>query len=261
MPLTFMRYFYVGANLRWLMETLTWPNTFLYEQFMKTFRNAFKTVALGTARPEDFIPPEDNDLEPDRYDERREESLTKEECFGLRRLLQRTTTASSISRRAIFVPSADREGVTFATRKSGFRNSYVVFQDPTDPISGTRAGQISKMFLHKILNGTTPFVGQYFVVDEFVPLTDDHARMDPYRLFPDLQTHLVYSEMHTTQRIIRLQDIKSHFAAFKYTPEGIGKECFVVRSLDRVSVLVTVAQRVYENADVGKVLDVDRNYV
>ncbi len=77
MPLTFLRYFYFGATLRWDMSTVRWPEYPLYDEMVAVFRSTFGDVmkgtwvanALPTTQDNEDIPwsfdPQQSDLLPD----------------------------------------------------------------------------------------------------------------------------------------------------------------------------------------------------
>ena len=75
-----------------------------------------------------------------------------------------------------------------------------------------------------------PFV----VVQQYVPLSPDDAKSDPFRAFPALDTWLYYDMFKPLNLVIRLSDIVAHCATLEYMPEGVKNPCIVVRSLDRV---------------------------
>ena len=72
------------------------------------------------------------------------------------------------------------------------------------------------------------------MVDEFMALSEEHRALDPYLRFSDVPTWMCYAETNPQQHLIRLQDVKSHFASLTFTPVDVGRECMIVRVLDRV---------------------------
>ena len=114
------------------------------------------------------------------------------------------------------------------------RNSFVLYSTSADK-SSRHAGQIQSIFYHQRREGGTTVTEPFFVVQEFRPLSDAHAAKDPYRQYKQLNTELHYNECLSAIHVLKLDEIISHFAAYIYTPEDIGVECIVVRSLDRVS--------------------------
>lgn len=254
MPLTFMLYFYIGANARWLMSATEWPDTPEYRGMMAKFRAAFTRLSSGT-RSTDFVPFDvamgngSGDTALPSYDERKEVRLSRQTYDALLELLvsqgssftsydaPTTDTRPNLHNCAQFIPSIRREYMTFASRTGGRRDSYVLFTDPLHPLQEDfpRAGQISQIFLHARLEHQQLVVEPFVLIDEYQPLTGDDVAHDPYRSFADLDTRLFYHK-HATPRVVRLKDVRCHFAALVTRVEGVHEECIVVRSLDRVSI-------------------------
>ncbi|KAI0710497.1 hypothetical protein C8Q76DRAFT_592296, partial [Earliella scabrosa] len=197
MPLTFMRYFYIGAGLRWLMKSTKWPDARPYKRMVAAYNEAI--LQMRSAR-------------------------------GVR-----TRNVPILNDRVNYIRKLRRDGMTFATRKSAIRNSFILFEDPLEPSDELRAGQISEIFLHGRREGARVVVESFILVDEYRCLNTHDAEKDPYRRFPDLQTRLFYNDFLPTSRLIRLEDVRCHFAALICTPQGLDKQCMVARSLDRAS--------------------------
>ncbi|KAH9895959.1 hypothetical protein C8Q73DRAFT_644239 [Cubamyces lactineus] len=249
MPLTFMSYFYVGAQLRWLMDTTQWPDTPEYKAMLSAYDDAFTNIAQGM-RASGFGPPGRETSAPSgcSYDERKEKSLGRHAYEGLLSVLalggEHFSSMHARYRRDVrpilndlvnYIPSLHRDHMTLATRSSAFRDSFVMFTDPLRPSADPRAGQIVDIFLHSRLKAGKPVVEPFLIVEEFVELTADDASQDPYRRFSDLQTRLCYNRAEPTPRVVRLDDIHCHFAALTCKVNGISEECIIVRSLNRVS--------------------------
>ncbi|TFK82410.1 hypothetical protein K466DRAFT_500383 [Polyporus arcularius HHB13444] len=251
-PLTFMRWFYIGANLRQLMETMEWPDSPEYADVMESFREAFGDAMQGT-RVVDALPfsTAANSLEEIKYDADQEEILpipiyTAVLSF-LNTVRQRAFTSAYASRPATRnhaplnpkgqeVGSVLRAKVTYATSSHGARNSFVMYKDRTLCAGGElRAGQISQIYLHGHKISEKMVVEPFFVVKAYQPLNDADALRDPYRRWADINTSLYYNQFEEDVRIVPMDDIVSHFASDVYTPEDIDRECIVVRNLDRVS--------------------------
>ncbi|KAJ2967939.1 hypothetical protein NUW54_g13364 [Trametes sanguinea] len=134
-----------------------------------------------------------------------------------------------------FVSSWEVSGAVFGTRSSSLRNSFIVFSPRPSHSSRTEhsAGQITDIFLHGRIEEGQRIVQPMFVVEEYCPLSELHASRDPYRRYPDLQTRMYYNTFQGATRLVTLEQIQSHFAAYVYTPPDIDTECIVVRSLDR----------------------------
>ncbi|PIL28486.1 hypothetical protein GSI_08524 [Ganoderma sinense ZZ0214-1] len=97
-----------------------------------------------------------------------------------------------------------------------------------------RAARIEDIFYHKRIEGGLDIVEPFVVVKEYVALRPEHRWHDPFARFPNLETKIYYNRFQSNARVIRLSDVVSHFAAFTCTPEAIGVECVVARSLDRL---------------------------
>ncbi|TFK83029.1 hypothetical protein K466DRAFT_499234 [Polyporus arcularius HHB13444] len=254
-PLTFMRLFCAAAELRWLIASTDWPATDEFRDMLEALNRAYQDAARGTRVVDVFtaIPGFSetsfdsmfNDLDDVRLDG----------CLytQLVTLITRPNASSVLSFirfdddlndprprlsphvRHIGKLNMDRS-LIYGTRSQNIRNSFVCFRNPTseDP-SLVRAGQISQIFLHRrVPEGQGKLVEPFVVVDEYVRLSPEHAAHDPYRRIPLLDTQLYYNRFHEPAVVLRPSDIICHFAAFVYTPEGIGEPCAVVRMLDRV---------------------------
>ncbi|KAI1786040.1 hypothetical protein LXA43DRAFT_898720 [Ganoderma leucocontextum] len=255
MPLTFIRYFYIGSGLRWLINTVVWPNSAPFKKMMSAYNEAVASVKMAGVRAADFMPfgCESQGVASNYaqdYDDTQELELPRRPYDSLLALVSSNTlhafssafegsvqSMPILSSRVHPIRSIDRDGVTFASRKSGLRNSFVLFDDPTRSAgySTPLAGQIVDIFLHARREGAELIVEPFFQIDEYRPLSSSHDTHDPYRRFPDIETWLCYNAFHSSPGVVRLQDIRCHFAALTYTPNDIGTECIVVRSLDRVS--------------------------
>ncbi|PIL35041.1 hypothetical protein GSI_02828 [Ganoderma sinense ZZ0214-1] len=252
MPLTFMRYFYMGANARWLMSTTPWPDDAVYQDMMMAFKRAFKDATRGTRVTDipsfgpDFLKSETN---PD-YDRLKEKPLIPSVYDSLYSWVNASSPIDFQSAFAphldgrprlpalgAFVPRISRSGVTYATSRATAGDSFITFLDRSRPSdserSATSAGQIQDIFHHRRLEGTRTIVEPFVIVREYLPLEVKHQPHDPFRRFPGLQTELYYNDFKPIVRVIPLQDIVAHFASLVYTPPGINRPCIIARSLDR----------------------------
>ena len=247
MPLTFIRYFYMGANLRWLMATMQWPQDDYFEEMMKAYNRTFKDAARSNPRLASLRGLNSDHIMDVTFSEDAAVDLPQD---IYRALLARVTALCGPLFSSVFafdlrdarpglptsvqkIPSIDYGGVKYGARTTQLRNSFVTFNIPGT--SSSRAGQIREVFTHLRTENGNPVVQPFFLVDEYVELEEEHAKLDPYRQFEDLETRLCYNRFTSTPHVLALQDVKAHFAALIYTPEDIGCECIVVRSLDRVS--------------------------
>ncbi|PIL27816.1 hypothetical protein GSI_10970 [Ganoderma sinense ZZ0214-1] len=248
MPLTFMKYFYIGATLRWFVTSYQWPNTSVFTHMVNSFRQAFSSISSGSCI-NDFIPFGATSCQPcmEDYDEDKEKQLPRTVYTELLALVSSTVTPFSstygsdqghpiLNDRVNFVPRVEHGGMTFSTRRLGKRDSFIIFEQ-LELARGLQmfpcAGQIIDLFLHVRSEHGQPVVEYFAVVEEYTPLSDLDAAQDPYRRFSDLQTRLFYRRSRPSPRVIRLGSIQAHFAALFYKPDEIAEECVVVRSLDR----------------------------
>ena len=247
MPLTFLRYFYIGAGLRGLIDGYSWPESDAYQRMLTSFGSAFREHAKGS---HSSFHSNDAEADPVSYDGKREVSLPREVYDGI---LKRVSTPTapfesmySSSRtltprlygRGVEITSYSHNGITFATAKAQLRNSFIVFDNPYPSSASSphfpSAGQISRVFLHSRAAEGARLLEPMFVVNVYKALSSEHAHVDPYRLYKDLQTRLFYRSFEEKQLVLKMEDIRAHFAAYFYVPDGIAAECIVVRSLDRV---------------------------
>ncbi|KAI0366442.1 hypothetical protein BV20DRAFT_952139 [Pilatotrama ljubarskyi] len=256
-PLTFMRLFYTGAELRWLISSTNWPDSAEFQEVLASFRKTYQDAAHGSRVHDTFnsIPPAAGSAGRPLDDvyaglSASEVRLRDDQYLALVNLLHAvyghhayTTYNSDLADARLRVSPHVRPltkleigRVTYGTRANHIRNSFVCFQDPaSDHPTLVRAGQISQIFLHsRAASGTRNLVQSFLVIDEYVPLTQAHCDLDPYRRFPLLNTQLHYNHFYPRPTVIRTEDLLSHFAAYFYVPEGIDQGCVVVRSLDRV---------------------------
>ncbi|KAI0644329.1 hypothetical protein C8Q79DRAFT_1002204 [Trametes meyenii] len=252
MPLTFMTYFYVGANARWLMSTSAWPATVEYKNMMQAFQDAFGDISAGTPAAK-FVPPNDDvgNFTLPAYEEQKETALSRNVYAALLVLLStgRSSFSSFFARKqdsgpilhnsVNYIKCLRRDHMTFATPKAARRDSYILFSDPTHSVesegSFLRAGQINEIFIHARIEQGERIVEPFIVIDEFRPLTGGDSQHDPYRQYPDLHTRMFYNKTYASPRVIRPKYIRCHFAALTTRIDSIKDECIIARSLDRVS--------------------------
>ncbi|KAI0363952.1 hypothetical protein BV20DRAFT_1039670 [Pilatotrama ljubarskyi] len=255
MPLTFMRYFYIGANVRTLMTTTEWPPAAPYDRMVEVFNRTFKNVARGT-RVADFRPVESeceevngpSALALDMYDASKASSLPREVYGALVNRISKLSGPGSFT--SVFAEISDKRprlsteaqhvttfaqgSVKFSTYASQSRNANITFTLPDDPPTDyPRAGRIQEIVLHvRTVNGT-PILEPFFIVEEYVSLSAYHATMDPYRRYEDIQTRLFYDCFQPALQVLAFSDIQAHFAALSDEPSDIGELCVIVCSLDR----------------------------
>ena len=99
----------------------------------------------------------------------------------------------------------------------------------------TAAGQIENIFYHRRGYRSIEKVEPFIAVRKFCPLSNQDKSKDPFRSFPGLETRLYYDKLGDDIRVVSLDALVCHFAALKWTPDGIATDCIVAKSLDRVS--------------------------
>ncbi|CDO75322.1 hypothetical protein BN946_scf184517.g5 [Trametes cinnabarina] len=239
LPTIFMRSWYIGANIRWLIRTTNWPKFSEYDDMLKAFDTAFHDRVRGT-RVTDILEASRSSSSNFPYDGKREVHLARrvyEELLAIigSRMVARFQSVYDIASSSLAhlppvgqpVTVVERDGIRFAVRS---HNSYVRFRSRTGAVL---AGQIHEIFYHQPDEGSGLIIEPFLVIKAYRQLSPEHTASDPYRQFPDLNTHLVYDEFDDDTHVVSLGDIISHFAAYRYTPDGIDRECVIVRSLDR----------------------------
>ncbi|RDX40594.1 hypothetical protein OH76DRAFT_1366011 [Lentinus brumalis] len=245
-PATLMRYFYLNAKLRWLIEAVKWPNIPFVSDLVRSFGSTFLGSRKGTVSAQIFDSLDDDDPS-NQHQSRSQQALDSNLYHHLLALINKTSTTSFgseedgvldgrpfLSASAEYVHSVDHRVFTYSTSGSRRRDSYVTYSVLVNGVREIRAGQIGEIFYHTRTEDGEEIVEPFFVIDRFKPLSREHAEMDPFRQFPDVPAWLCYHERDPTPHLARQQDIVSHFAALVYTPTDIGKECILIRSLDRV---------------------------
>ncbi|KAI9069061.1 hypothetical protein FKP32DRAFT_1560444 [Trametes sanguinea] len=255
MPITFMRYFYLGGNVRSLMAETKWPDVAPFRAMQAAYEDAVRDAVRGT-RLADFFPSNhltgggSEGLPAFTVDERQVAQLPRAVYDSLFRAIATIDgpvfapiLAGLEDRRprlpdtAQQLPSIEHRGMTYTTCRSSRNNSLVMLRCHRDDDQDMPTpARIMNIFLHGRCVGGKSVVQPFVVVEEFVALTEDHATADPYRRYEDLQTRLYYNDTVPQTKVIPLDDILCHFASLVYKPEDIDKECIVVRSLDRVSI-------------------------
>ncbi|KAI0340552.1 hypothetical protein BDW22DRAFT_1448365 [Trametopsis cervina] len=245
MPVTFMRYFCIGANLRAMIASMPWPEHEYYEAFSKSFNHVIGDALRGlpgiiSSSATDFV-----------YDYKGARELPLD-VYSM--LLVRLNAASGpryasayersgdglspLNTQAQYVNKVAINGLDFATDKArrGARSSYVLFQclDPDSGTIDTYPGQIQEIFYHIRREHDGLRTQPFFIIHRYSPLTADHQELDIYRLWPGLYTALYYNVHEERKFIVCADEIVSHFAAYIYTPHDIARECILVRSLNRV---------------------------
>ncbi|KAI9069640.1 hypothetical protein FKP32DRAFT_1559295 [Trametes sanguinea] len=255
MPKTFMRYFYIGAKIRWTIaaDSLTWPDHPEFHDLVNTFQSAFQDVARGSrvlhsspilSTGEDLLSQESSRsagkelaLDRDLY-RALLTTINARLPLGSKPYASRYDPPNSddpfLPSSATFLPSVSHAGVTVSTFHDRPGNSFILFQKAGNEDGRCSAGQVRRIFQHSRTQSNVTVFETYLVVREYKRLSAAHSACDPYRRFPDIDTWLCYNEADDIEVIIPLSDFISHFASHVYTPDDIATECIVVKSLDRV---------------------------
>ncbi len=253
--MTYMKYFYIGVNLKWIMATFTWPDIDVFKDWLAAFKAAFKDVTRGIRFTEVYADADASDTYT--YNERRHTILQPsvyDQLFNLicpaghRPRYVSTHTAANPSRlprlpeEGHFVRSISRGSVKFTTHESGSRDCYISFTD--GPGTSTSAGRIEKIFYHRrSVKRGSQIIEPFLVVSEYVHLSTEHHAKDPFSSFPDLQTQLYYTDFKPERRLVPLANVVSHAAVLPVTLESIGRKCVAVKVLDRVSTFVSSSKQ------------------
>ncbi|KAI9062804.1 hypothetical protein FKP32DRAFT_1551532, partial [Trametes sanguinea] len=258
MPKTFMRYFYIGAKIRWTIEadSEAFPDRPEFRDLVHAFQDAFQDVARGSrvVHSSTFSSYNDDaDLaftgsrsagREEVLDRHLYETLLASVNASLpsgaphyaSRYAQQLGTNPFLPSTATFLPSIPYAGGAISTWQDRPGNSFVLLRTGGGEGRHLRAGQVQRIFQHtRTAEGDVPVVQTYLVARVYDDLSSTHAVCDPYRRFPDIQAWLCYNKLSDEEVIIPISSVVSHFASYVYTPDNIGRECIVVKSLDRVS--------------------------
>lgn len=245
MPVTFMKYFCVASSIRWLMSTWTvpagsWHIAKYYRKMVAAYKRTYGDALQGifntsaqTLEPFDFDHQKTELLDDETY-RMLLSAINNSPGSSFKSFFSTFTGGATLSRRVQMVRKLSLGGVTYARRNSSLRNSFVLFSKAADN-GARRAGQVQQIFYHQRREDGKLVVEPFLVVQEYKPLAEQHTGLDPYREFSQLNAHLRYNEFQSDKHILKIDSIVSHFAAYMYTPEDIGRECIVVKSLERVS--------------------------
>lgn len=250
MPKTFMRYFYIGANLRWLISTINWLDFDVFKHWFASFQITFREATRGTrfTNLAAFLSAANEQFQYDGNKESILPRLVYDQLYNV--VCADSSSGGKVPFRSAydpkrskvphlphngqFMPSIDCGGVKYTTLSSGNRNSFIVFRDHLN--KGHRAaGQIESIFYHRRVRRSTAKVEAFVVVRKFCLLSSEDKHKDPFRAFPGLEARLYYDKLEDNLRVITLDTLVCHFAVLKWTPEGIPTSCIVAKSLDRVS--------------------------
>lgn len=235
-----MRGFYSGAELRELMDSIKWPEGEAYADMKAAYNAAFQDATRGT-RVSDMLASGLGSPQV-TYDATKQVPVDRAQYEILLRYMPSSFASyygdieddrPGIAPYVQQIHSVRKDGLTFSTRAHSNRDSYVLVVDTDQDTPQRRAGQISNIFLHRRLENDQHVVSTFVVIDMFAALTAPDVIHDPFKTYPELDTRLYYNRSNC-QLVVQLSDIVSHFAALVYTPEAIGRECIVCRSLDRV---------------------------
>jgi hypothetical protein len=255
MPLTFLRHFCIGSQLRWIISSFTWPDNDYFRRLADDYRQRFGNIVYAIPSFDQLLPQSsqsssyqsnkarrlDHDIYNRLLDKINSYSPTK--FASVLKLSVQFCDAPMLHTDAQFLQKVEFQNVTYGMRGRTARNSFILFRKPTlqQNLASVSAGQIVQIFRHARHDGEAMCVEDFFVVEAFHPLRRQHVDLDPFRKFPDIEGQLYYRKAEVQQDgatclyILRITEIVSHFAAFVYIPPGIDEECILALSLDRVS--------------------------
>lgn len=247
-----MRLFYAGAEVRWLMASTEWPDSAEFRDILESFTRVYQDAARGTraidalgaitgaTSPKPSHQTLFHKLDAVRLDEDAYIQLvaliTHTDASFIHYNSDLADTRPRLSPHVRPLGKLEVDRVFYGTHTKNVRNSYVCYRNPkADDPSTICAGRISQIFLHRRISpNEDPTIEPFVVLDDYVPLSAEHAKRDPYRRLPLLNTKLYYNRFKIQRTVVRPGDIVSHFAALVYSPDHIEEPCIVVRSLDRV---------------------------
>ncbi|KAI0362926.1 hypothetical protein BV20DRAFT_1074530 [Pilatotrama ljubarskyi] len=172
-PLTFMRLFCSGSELRWMMSSTVWPDSAEFREVVDALKKLYQDHTHGS-RVHDIFGPfaSPSSAEDRRYEEMytnlRKSSLDDQQYARFVDLITTLSPGiftaynadlsdgrSRLSRKIRILPNLQVGRVTYGARADQIRNSFVCFKDPTSAEPElVRAGQISRIFLHSTHRGT-----------------------------------------------------------------------------------------------------------
>ena len=275
--MTFMRYFYVGATLRRIMNTVNWPDLPEYRTWFAAFQRTFRELVRGTRVTDalnfDFLyspscdtgrhlnPQAESTLPRDVYDtivSLVNDTSNPAQFASAYARGRRSDDLVYLPTKGQFVKNVTHGGVKYT---SDGRDSFVTYKLRTNEGEVVNAGKIQGIFLHHRRDGGMAIDEVFIILRDYLPLTQSDRRHDPFHSFEGLDTRLYYNAFHGKARIIRIGDVVAHFASLIYTPPGMDTECLVVRSLDRVrGILVDVRGGLLTNDRIHRA-EMGRGYV
>jgi hypothetical protein len=255
MPLTFLRHFCIGSQLRWMVSSFTWPDNDYFRRLADDYRQRFGNLVYAipsfdqlltqSSQPSLYDAGKTRRLDQDIYNRLLDKinSYSAKKFASALNLSVDFCDAPMLHTDAQLLQKVEYQSVTFGMRGRTARNSFILFKKstPQQNLTSVSAGQIVDIFRHARHDGEAMRVEDFCVVEAFQPLEGQHADLDPFRKFPDIEAQLYYRKAEVNQdgtprlHILCITEIVSHFAAFVYIPPGIDEECILALSLDRVS--------------------------
>lgn len=248
--MTFMRYFYVGAALRKIMNTINWPDLPEYQMWFATFQRTFRELTRGTRVTDAlnfnslYSPPSNSGH---HRNPQAESTLPRETYEAVLCLVNNTCNPTRFASaytggnysdnlaylptKGQFVNSVTHGGVKYTSKG---RDSFITYKLQTAKGEIVNAAKIEGIFYHHRRDGAGAVDEAFVILRDYLPLTQADAQYDPFRVFEGLDTRLYYNAFHGKARVVRLADVLAHFASLVYTPPGMHTQCLIARSLDRV---------------------------
>ena len=253
MPTTFLRYFCIGATLRWKMAVHPWPKNHYFTEMLADLRNVFgyalaNIPGISDTKQEtqpsfmDFDKEKASPLHSDIY-QALLLTLNLRTSLPYRDYAEEHHTESPspvLYPEAQMLLQAEYQGVKYGCRgRRNDRNSYIMFHPPQ--LDAPTAGQIVKLFRHMRQVKGTNVSEDFCLVHAFEPLSSLHAQHDVWRLWPDIEASLYYERFvkgadgEPKIYVVSLKDVVSHCATYAYVPGGVEESCVLSISVGKVS--------------------------
>lgn len=226
--------FCAGQELRALMSSKTLPEP-IVKQLVPAFQQSFGVRNRGTLLNDMLA---FNEKDADIQNSTRLTRLKRGMENRLREKLRHRGLIgdgphSALGEEVLLQRSITRRGVRFCPKSVSLGDSQVVFGDLPNGRWG--AGNIKEIVVWPRRNAGQVEYYTFFIVEELLPLSSQHAGYDTYRAYHTLAGMLWYKR--TTESLIAFDDVVCHYAC---TPRPAGQfsiphDCVHVLPLDRVS--------------------------
>ncbi|KAH9941081.1 hypothetical protein B0H21DRAFT_710687 [Amylocystis lapponica] len=122
---------------------------------------------------------------------------------------------------AVPLKTLEDQGIVYKEGRSSPGDSQVIFK--LGDKDAWRAGRIRQIFKHtRAHQGSRRSIAQTFLaVDEYLPLSAEHAVLDPFRKFPVAGGRLFYNKYEPLPVILTAEDVVCQFAFIRRSFPGI----------------------------------------